>query len=44
MEGKELEVGPFLPTPFAFLGHLMTGIPLSGHREPQDIPMLFQGA
>lgn len=35
MEGKELEVGPFLPTPFAFLGHLMTGTPLSGRRGPQ---------
>lgn len=31
------------PTPFAFLGRLMNGIPLSGHRGPQDMPMLSQG-
>lgn len=42
-KGKSWRPAPLLSTPFAFLRHLMTGTPRSGHRGPQDIPMLLQG-
>lgn len=39
LEGKKLEASAFASNCLC----LMNGTPLSGHRGPQDMPMLLQG-